>query len=294
MIHRLAGWSACDFETYVQTYRKYGGSINMHPDIVLFFMRKSGMQFTFWQYRHQGCVTAALFQVNGGGMGLNISHLYPVSSDEVMFPIAPEQKVWLPDRGGRLSPVLRHNIRNAIFKCPASRRICHAKACFSPEINAVQGNEWRKLLAMGGNCYRLDDISPAEIAELYVMLCRQYSGRMERLTKQRRTAELLSAVPEMITGNVLFHADVPCALELVLCGESNRNIYFDVANGGLHPGASGFSPAGLMMWAGIRAVQERSQKAGKTMIMLNGAYREEWGFKNVLSDVQPTGCAVCI
>lgn len=126
------------------------------------------------------------------------------------------------------------------------------------------------------------------------MLSRLHSGWADRLTHRRRTAALLGSVPEMLTGNVLFHAGAPCTLDLVLCGESDRNIYFDVANGGHHPGASGFSPAGLMMWAGIRDAQERCRKVDKTMIMLTGACREEWGFKNVLSDVLPTGYSVCV
>lgn len=98
----------------------------------------------------------------------------------------------------------------------------------------------------------------------------------------------------MIAGHVLFYACEPVALDLVLRGESERNICFDVVNGGHHPGGSGFSPAGLLMWVGIRDAQEQCRQAGKNLQMLTGKYREEWGYKNVLSDVFPTGSVVSI
>lgn len=186
--YALTGWSACSFGVYAQAWREYGGSINMHPDIVRFFMRDPQMRFTFWQYRHQGRVTAALFRVNDRSTGLAVSDAWPVSADEVMFPIAPEQKVWLPAGPRRLSPALRHNVRNAVYLCPPSRRICRAKTAFSAELNAMQANEWRKFLAMGRACYRLADIPPAETAALYVALCRQHPQPVYRMPDRRRTA----------------------------------------------------------------------------------------------------------
>jgi hypothetical protein len=48
--HALCGWVPSDFDLYQETYLKYGGSVNMHPDVVRFFMDEK-INIRFLAYR---------------------------------------------------------------------------------------------------------------------------------------------------------------------------------------------------------------------------------------------------
>ncbi|MBN0430660.1 hypothetical protein JTM52_35720, partial [Pseudomonas aeruginosa] len=92
-----------------------GGSVNMHPDMVMFFMNQGRMKFQFWHYCQNGITTAAYFTVDNKNIGLNVWREYPVSFDEIMLPVAAEQKIWLPEKTNLLSSKKRANILNSAF-----------------------------------------------------------------------------------------------------------------------------------------------------------------------------------
>ena len=96
--HLISGWKPCSYDVYAETYQRFGGSVNMHPDIVEFFMRKGQRGFSFWQYCKNGDVVAAYFIVDNKEVGLNVWREFPVSFDEVMLPVSADQKIWLPDK----------------------------------------------------------------------------------------------------------------------------------------------------------------------------------------------------
>lgn len=91
--HSISGWKPCSYDVYAETYQKFGGSVNMHPDVVEFFMRKGQRNFSFWQSCTDGEVTAAYFIVDDKEVGLNVWREYPVSFDEVMLPVSAQKNL---------------------------------------------------------------------------------------------------------------------------------------------------------------------------------------------------------
>ncbi|MFH5069598.1 Mig-14 family protein [Enterobacter cloacae complex sp. 2024EL-00215] len=292
--HSISGWKPCSYDVYAETYNKFGGSINMHPQIVEFFMKKGQREFSFWQYCSDGEVSAAYFTVDNKEVGLNVWREYPVSFDEVMLPVSTEQKIWLPDKTNRLSARHRGNIRNSTFFYRSKRRICRVKTSFSGKTIKKRNGELRKFLGMGGKCYRLSDMSPREIACLYVRLFKLRFADTVRCYDENKIEELLSSVPHLIFGNVLFYADTPCAIDLVLSASSNNMVYLDVPNGGVDPRYSAFSPGSMLMWANISDALKLCTTQEKEMMFSIGLYEKEWDYKLRWADTEKTGKVICL
>ena len=287
--HSISGWKPCSYDVYAETYQKFGGSVNMHPDVAEFFMRKGQRNFSFWQSCTDGEVNAAYFIVDDKEVGLNVWREYPVSFDEVMLPVSAQKKIWLPDKTNRLSSRHRNSILNSAFFYRTKRQICRVKASFSGKTVKKRNGELRKFMGMGGVCYRLSDMSPKEIAALYVRLFKLRFAESVRCYEEGKIEELLSAVPHLIFGNVLFYSGTPCAIDLVLSADSDSTVYFDVPNGGVDPKYSAFSPGSMLMWANISDARNLCAMQDKEMIFSIGLYDKEWEYKLRWADTVRTG-----
>lgn len=277
--HWLMGWEPSDIGIYTEVFEEYGGCINTSPDVVRFFMRHSALKFSFWHYRQEHGITAAYFLVEEKTLGLNIWRDYPISFDEVIIPVSPQQRVWLPDRTNRLSSALKHNIINASFALRGKQKVCLVKDEFSARTIKKRNGELKKFLNAGGCVYQLTDISPREAAELYVRLFKlRFTDTVSCYDVDKMTT-LLSEISHMVHGNVLFFRESPCAIDLMLASESKRNLYFDVPNGGFDPQFSHLSPGSLVMWKNICDARKLSLQKRKDMIFSIGSYEKNWDYK---------------
>lgn len=147
----------------------------------------------------------------------------------------------------------------------------------------------KEVSGYGGECYRLSDMSPKEIARLYVRLFKLRFAESVRCYEEGRIEELLSAVPHLVFGNVLFYADAPCAIDLVLSANSDSMVYFDVPNGGVDPKYSAFSPGSMLMWANISDARSLCAMQEKEMLFSIGLYEKDWEYKLRWADTARTG-----
>lgn len=291
--HTIMGWVPCNYDVYAAAYYKFSGSVNMHPDMVMFFMNQGRMKFQFWHYCQNGITTAAYFTVDNKNIGLNVWREYPVSFDEIMLPVAAEQKIWLPEKTNRLSSDNRANIINSAFIYRTKRQVCRVKDSFSAKTTKKRNSELRKFLSQGGESYRLADISAGEIAQLYVHLFKLRFADRVRCYDRQKIFELLSSVRHMIFGNVMFFAGVPCAIDLVLAASSENMIYFDVPNGGVDPQFSQYSPGSLLMWSNISDARRICAIQNKKMAFSIGMYEKNWEYKLRWSEATKTGKVLC-
>lgn len=287
--HSLFGWERSNFTHYQAAYYKYGGSVNTHPDIINFFMQKKEKEFAFWHYRRDGEVTAAYFTSDENTFGLNVWRDYPVSYDEIIIPMAADQKIVLPVKTNRLSSSLRGNIINATYVFREKRKVCLIKTSFSGKTVKKRNGELRKMLAAGGECIPLREMSPADIADIYVHLFRLRFADSVRCYNRKNITVLLTALPHMVTGNVLFFEGAPVAIDLVLCARSEKSLYFDVPNGGIDPSITAFSPGSLLMWKNIVDAREVCRNENKAMQFSIGLYDKKWDYKLLWAETQPTG-----
>ncbi|MCT4737242.1 Mig-14 family protein [Raoultella ornithinolytica] len=287
--HQLLGWERSSFDTYTEVFQEYGGSINTSPEMVEFFMRRHALKFRFWHYQQEEGIIAAYFLAEDKTMGLNVWRDYPLSFDEIIIPVSPQKKVWLPDSTNRLSSVLKANVVNASFALRRKRKICHIKDNFSAKTIKKRKGELKKFLSMGGECHSLTDLSAREIAELYVRLFKLRFADTIRCYDVDKLTILLSEVNHMVYGNVLFFNNTPCSIDLMLGAESKRNLYFDVPNGGIDPKFSYLSPGSLVMWANICVARSLSQQREKKMTFSIGSYEKNWDYKLRWADTYRTG-----
>ncbi|MES1877566.1 hypothetical protein ABUT94_00610, partial [Escherichia coli] len=84
----ITAWKPSTFETYKKTFEKYGGSVNMHPDVVSYFMIHHDWKFDFFHYEKDGDIKGSYFLCNGKQIGIMARRSYPLSSDEVLIPFS--------------------------------------------------------------------------------------------------------------------------------------------------------------------------------------------------------------
>lgn len=54
----ITSWKTSTFEIYKLAFEKYGGSVNMHPDVVSFFMKNHAWKIDFFHYEKNGDIKA--------------------------------------------------------------------------------------------------------------------------------------------------------------------------------------------------------------------------------------------
>ncbi|WP_436883384.1 GNAT family N-acetyltransferase [Enterobacter asburiae] len=283
----LTGWSPSDFETYQQIFEKYGGTVNTHPDIIHFFMSGRSMKFEFWHYKKDDEIVGAYFIAEGKQFGLNVWKHYPVSRDEVIMPFSPHARVLLPCRTNALSSRHRTGVINAFFY--GKKKLCIVKSQFSVKTTKKRNGELKHFLASGGEIVSLRSMAVSDIARLYICLFKKRFGTSVTCYSYENLVDLLSSIPRMIEGNVLFFKGTPCAIDLVLCSRSNHLAYFDVPNGGMDPEFSTLSPGSLLMWANICDARAQCSRDNREMIFSIGRHEANWDYKLRWADPQMTG-----
>ncbi|EDM4016399.1 antimicrobial resistance protein Mig-14, partial [Salmonella enterica subsp. enterica serovar Infantis] len=98
----LTRWQPSSFTLYREVFTQYGGSINMHPDIVDYFMKRHNWHFKFFHYKEDDKIKGAYFICNDQNIGILTRRTFPLSSDEILIPMAPDLRCFLPDRTNRL------------------------------------------------------------------------------------------------------------------------------------------------------------------------------------------------
>ncbi|EIC4485774.1 TPA: antimicrobial resistance protein Mig-14, partial [Salmonella enterica] len=77
----LTRWQPSSFTLYREVFTQYGGSINMHPDIVDYFMKRHNWHFKFFHYKEDDKIKGAYFICNDQNIGILTRRTFPLSSD---------------------------------------------------------------------------------------------------------------------------------------------------------------------------------------------------------------------
>ncbi|MFN0640213.1 hypothetical protein ACKWMO_24765, partial [Escherichia coli] len=85
----ITAWKPSTFETYKKTFEKYGGSVNMHPDVVSYFMIHHDWKFDFFHYEKDGDIKGSYFLCNGKQIGIMARRSYPLSVSSPPPPPPP-------------------------------------------------------------------------------------------------------------------------------------------------------------------------------------------------------------
>ena len=286
---RIYGWRESDAATYRRCYARYGGSVNMHPDILDFVTKKTGHAIRYFQRQRLGEVIGGYAVINKKNVGAKIWDKYPISYDDVMLPLARDCRVFFPERCNRISPSLKDNLLNINYRIARKGTVCFVKDDFSAKTERNRRNEFRKFVAAGGVCVDQIHFSAAHLAEIYEHLFNaRFAGEI-RCHSRTDLTHIIEELRHLIFGNILLINDQPCAMDLIFYAESAEMIYFDVPNGGVDPAWSHLSPGSLLMWKNIQSAREYCASKQKKMIFSIGSLEEKWAYKLRWAKVYKTG-----
>ncbi|HAU2961006.1 TPA: antimicrobial resistance protein Mig-14 [Salmonella enterica subsp. diarizonae] len=275
----LTHWENSSFTIYKDTFERYGGSVNMHPDVVDYFMKNHNWRFSFFHYKKDNMVRGAYFICNNQHIGILMRRTFPLSSDEILIPLDPELRCFLPERTNKLSTYHRPQIINATWSIARKKQNCLIKKSFSSKFSKNRRNEYQKFLRMGGSVRNLDDFSGEELVQIYQSLFYSRFGNKLPCYPFDNLTGFFSHLRHLLYGCVLYFENSPCAFDIILKSESHHNVYFDVPNGGVKKECMNLSPGSILMWLNITSAKSYCQEKNKKFIFSIGALRPEWEYK---------------
>ncbi|EAW9327204.1 antimicrobial resistance protein Mig-14 [Salmonella enterica] len=289
----ITHWETSSFSTYRDTFEQYGGSVNMHPDVVEYFMKHHNWKFSFFHYKKYGEIKGAYFVCNNQNIGILMRRTFPLSSDEVLIPLDPELRCFLPERTNKLSVYHRSQIINATWRLARKKQNCLIKDTFSSKFGKNRRNEYQKFLRNGGSVKSLDEFSGDELAQIYQSLFRSRFGDTLPCYPSDNLIDFFSHLRHLLYGCVLYVENAPCAFDIVLKAESRLNVYFDVPNGGVRKECMNLSPGSILMWLNVNNAKSYCQEKNKKFIFSIGALRPEWEYKLRWAEPYFTGKSFC-
>ncbi|HAH3065967.1 TPA: antimicrobial resistance protein Mig-14 [Escherichia coli] len=291
----ITSWKTSTFEIYKLAFEKYGGSVNMHPDVVSFFMKNHAWKIDFFHYEKNGDIKGAYFLCNGTQVGIMARRRYPLSSDEILIPFDSHTKCFFPDKTNKLSMINKPNIINATWSIARKKQNCIIKEEFSTKFEKTRRNEVQRFIRNGGEIKCIEELSDSEIVRLYISLFQSRFGNMLPCYKYDDLLRFVSYLRKMIFGHVLFWNNKPCAIDIVLKSESSCNVYYDVPNGAIlnDDSCMKLSPGSVLMWSNINRARKYCHENNKKMIYSIGAFRPEWKYKLLWSAPFKLGKCLC-
>ena len=287
ILYQLAGWHDCDIDTYRLAYEKFGGSVCTHPDIIAFLNEKKQLNLKFKCRYKNGEVSASLYHHNNQ-LSLADKHL-PIVFDDVLLPVSDEERFFLPCKSKRLSPLLKDNIRNALYCNTLKHKVCYIKEQFSNKTIRKRNGELNRFLQSGGSFRSVNTFSDKEICDIYIGLFNARWKHRLRCWPEAKLLETISTFRPLLFGSVLLFNDVPCAFDLLFKAECAQWIYFDDINGGYDADLCSQGTGSILLWKNITDAQALCSAQRKTMIFSLGAYLKGWDYKHQWCEILASG-----
>lgn len=275
---RLAGWVPSTFEMYCQAWQQYGGSTYNHPQVLSYLESLHTGALRYFHKMHKGQLIGACFC----GPDKELQHPYkdvPIIAENIMLPLSPEYKGYLPIKTKWLSDYHQGQFLNLHYGRANRRSVCLVKEQFSKSTTKRRNCDSRRFLEQGGEIVPVAEYTPDELGAIYVRLFNlRWAGRYQYRNEEGLVA-FLHAVRDLLFGHVLLWEGQPCAYDLIYQAQCPKWNYFDDFNGGYDPGVTGFSPGSILMWENISAARRQSAEQGKECLFSLGLASHKWPYK---------------
>lgn len=261
----------------------------MHPEVIKFFSSRSGQPVAYFHKKKNSEYIAAYPLFDQHRLGVEQWKDFPLSYDEIMIPVAKDATMMFPEKTNKISHFNRDNFRNTNFTIARKTKICFAKNGHSSKTEKNRRNEYNRFVRAGGRCCDMNQFSPEELADYYIFLFKSRFAERINCYSRENLITIITALYQMIFGNILFIGNEPCAMDLVFMAESEHIIYFDVPNGGVNMKYTDLSPGSLLMWKNIGSAREYCANVGKEMRFSMGSVGKDWAYKLRWADSLATG-----
>ncbi|GAA0913640.1 antimicrobial resistance protein Mig-14 [Rothia nasimurium] len=278
----LSGWQRSDHDTYRRAYERFGGSLCAHPAILAHLDSRGAGPVAFYHKEVQGQIVGAYFVDSNDVIAHPVTKA-PVIFDNIILPMDPGHRTYLPARSKRLSHRHRGQFLNFAYGALNRRTICLVKDEFSQKTRKNRRAELNRFLDQGGEIHSVDSFGDDELARIYreLFIMRWPGGHPGH--RHDELAAFIGAIRSMMFGHVLFYKGRPCAYDLIYRAECPRWVYFDDHNGAMDPELNHFGLGSILLWLNIQTAREQCAGLGKEMIFsLGGAY-EKWSYKKMWS-----------
>lgn len=286
---KLYGWKESSPELYELSFKKYGGSVNMHPKVINVISSIMNLDVDYYHKEIDGEVISSYALVGNKTIGIECWKDYPVSYDEVIIPSVKGSCIFFPEKTKKLSSYNQGCFANSSFRISRKSKICIARENYSSKTEKNRRNEYNRFERAGGVCYDLNQFTADELTDYYIFLfTSRFAGEVKCYNRDEIKAIFVN-LWDLIFGHILFVNGIPCAMDIVLMAESDDLIYLDVPNGGVNVEFSHLSPGSLLMWNNIKSAHEYGRITGKKIRMSIGGLSDDWSYKLRWSEAESTG-----
>ncbi|WP_434777246.1 hypothetical protein [Neisseria sp. Ec49-e6-T10] len=292
---KVCQWEEVDLNIYQQAYKRFGGNISSHPDILAFQHEYADCREKYLAKSDKNnqivaamCVWDKKYIANTPESRVLVKDLaIPVQTDELLLPIA--SNVIIPFKTKVLSEVHQKQVCNASFRINSGREICLAKGLgkngFSKKSQNTRNRELQRFLDAGGEIYSHNKFTPEQIFEMYSSLFYQRRGKYPE--NKEMNLLFLNRFKDYIFGSFLFFKGEPCAYQLIIKSDSLDWVNFDYINIGYDQSLAHLSVGTVVMWKNLLDAEQYCKNKNKNMRFSFGnpsaQYKERWCYK------QPVG-----
>lgn len=281
---RERGWSVIDASAYTEVWRRYGGSVATHPDVIERLARLADIPVRYLGWERQGELIAA---VPCWGRHLALSKdvlkktgkrgLFDMGNAEIILPVAEQADVPVRQRMRYVSELNAASI-NTLHEQPEGLALAREPEEYSKKFRYNQRREQRLLEEAGGVLRPMQDFSPTAQAAMYADLF-QRRWNFEAPGKGH-LQEVFTLLREFMTGSVVLLDEQPIAIQVLYRVESPKWVSIEYINGGVDPQQRDFSPGSVLSFVNTQAAWAEARALGKPLRYSFGRadreYKDRW------------------
>ncbi|MBI6907544.1 antimicrobial resistance protein Mig-14 [Pseudomonas sp. SIMBA_059] len=281
---RERGWTVVDAVAYSAAWKRFGGSVATHPQVIERLAALAGIPVRYLAWE-QGDELKACIATWGRDLALSKDvlkrrgkkGLFDLGNAELILPAAVDAQAPLRHRARYLS-TLNEGRFSGLKPQPEQLAMARTPEELSKKFRYNQRRELRLLEEAGGVVRPVSDFSSEELAAIYCDLFLRRWGFVA--TGAERMAEVIELLREWLIGSVIFLNDAPIAVQLVYRVESSDWISVEYVNGGVDPETRSFSPGSVLSFLNTQAAWEQAREVGKPLRFSFGRadreYKDRW------------------
>ncbi len=284
---RERGWSPIDAATYADVWRRFGGSVATHPQVVERLSGLAGMPVRYLGWRVNGELLAV---IPTWGRHLALSKdvlkqrgkrgLFDLGNAEIILPIAADAQVSLRHRARYISSLNAGRI-DTLREQPEELALAREPEEYSKKFRYNQRREQRLLEEAGGSVRPILELSAAEQARIYAELFQRRWGFAA--AGHEHLTQVFELMREFMTGSLVYLNDEPVAIQVLYRVEAPQWISLEYINGGVDPQQRDFSPGSVLSFVNTQNEWEHARALGKPLRYSFGRadreYKDRWCYR---------------
>lgn len=281
---RERGWTPVSAADYADAWRRFGGSVATHPQVVERLAGLAGIPVRYLGWMQDGELQAA---IPTWGRHLALAKdvlkqqgkrgLFDLGNAEIILPLAEGARVPLRHRARYVSQLNAERL-TTLREQPEGLALAREPEDYSKKFRYNQRREQRLLEDAGGVIRPMLELEPAEQAAIYAELFLRRWGF--EATGKAHLAEVFGLLREFMTGSLIYLNDAPVAIQVLYRVESPAWVSVEYINGGVDPQQREFSPGSVLSFVNTQNAWSEARALGKPLRYSFGRadreYKDRW------------------